>query len=81
MDKVKQFLDTNTQFKLSIQHLGLFGGCFKIQLYNTTYDYFCENPVFEHYILDFDIKNLAVDFETVIMTPIVAWFEDSKRTK
>lgn len=72
----KKFLEEHTQFKLAIQHLGINGGGFKIQLYNTTWDYTCTEAAYEHFISDFELANLRVDFETAIMIPIINWWEE-----
>lgn len=78
---IKEFFKKNDHLKLGLQHLDVYGGCWKIQVYNTTYNSGFE-PIFEHYILDEDMENLNVDFETVIMTPIINWYEDClKRRK
>ena len=74
MKRIKEFLEQHTHLKIAIQHLGIFGGGFKIQVYNTTWDSF--EPVFEHFVIDEDIQRLNVDFETVIMTPIENWWDD-----
>ena len=74
MNRMKKFLEEQTHLKIAIQHLGIFGGGFKIQVYNTTWDSF--EPVFEHFVMDADISRLNVDFETVIMTPIEKWWND-----
>ena len=45
-----------------------------INVYNTTYDII--DPIFEHFITDFELERLNVDFETAIMTPIINWWKD-----
>lgn len=77
---IKDFLKKHSQFKLSLQHLGLFCGGWKIQIYDTTYDSGFE-PVFEHYITDFELDALNVDFETAIITPVINWFEDCEKNR
>lgn len=72
---IKKFFSEHSHLKLSLQQLGLFGGGWRIQIYNTTWDSGFE-PIFEHYILNKDIDKLNVDFETVIMTPIINWWEE-----
>lgn len=71
---IKEFFKKYDHLKLAIEHLGINGGCWKIEVYNTTYD-FGIDPIFEHYISDDDVENLLVDFETIIMTPILNWWE------
>jgi hypothetical protein len=73
---MEAFFTTNSHLKLSLQHLDLFGGCWKIQIYNTTIDYACMEPIFEHLVTDDLVKNCKVSFETLIMTPILNWWED-----
>lgn len=77
--KIKEFFEKYDWLKISIQHLGLFGGCWKIEVYNTTWDIF--EPVFEHYITDKMINNLYLDFETIIMTPVLDWWERTNTGK
>ena len=67
---IKNFFEEHTHLKLALQHLGINGGGWLIQVYNTTYDSGYE-PVFSHFVTDFDIEHLKVDFETIIMTPII----------
>ena len=69
---IKEFFKKNSHLKLGLQHLGLYGGGWKIEVYNTTYDFGIE-PIFEHYILDEELESLNVDFETAIMTPVIDW--------
>lgn len=72
---IKKFFKEHDHLKLGLQHLGLYGGGWKIQVYNTTYDSGFES-IFEHYILDEEMENLNVNFETAIITPIINWYED-----
>ena len=71
---IKEFFEKNTHLKFAIQHLGIHGGGFMINVYNTTYDII--DPIFEHFITDFELERLNVDFETAIMTPIINWWKD-----
>ena len=73
---IKEFLEKYTHLKIAIQQLEIHGGCFRIQVYNTTYDNF--EPVFEHFITNFEISNAAFDFETAIVVPITNWLEECK---
>ena len=79
---IKEFLKNNSHLKLGLQHLGVYGGGWKIQIYNTTYDSGIE-PIFEYYILDEELEQINVDFETAIMTPVINWKKDmeDKRRK
>lgn len=80
MSKIKDFLKEHSQFRIAIQHLGIYDGGFQIRLYNTTYDSGFE-PVFIHFIQDNDIDALNVDFETIILTPIINWLDDCERKR
>lgn len=71
---IKDFLKEYDHFRLSIQHLDLFDGCWEVRLYNTTLDPF--EPIFKHRITDLEIDNLNVDFETIIMTPVINCIKD-----
>ena len=75
---IKEFFKKNSQLKLGLQHLGLYGGGWKIEVYNTAYAFGIE-PIFEHYILDEELESLNVDFETAIMTPVINWKEDLEK--
>ena len=75
---IKEFFKKNSHLKL--QHLDLFGGGWKIEIYNTTYD-FGINPIFGHYIADEELERLNVDFETAIMTPVINWKEDLEKKR
>ena len=44
---IKDFFKKNSHLKLGLQHLDLLGGGWKIEIYNTTYDFGIE-PIFEH---------------------------------
>lgn len=71
----KDFFKKNSHLKLSLQHTDAFGGGYKIQIYNTTYDMGIK-PVYERFMQDIIVDRLNVDFETAIMTPIIKWWED-----
>ena len=77
---IEKFFREHSHLKLSLQHLGVHGGSWRIQIYNTTLD-FGIDPIFEHYITDETIKNLNIDFETVIMSPIINWLEDIEKKR
>ena len=79
MIKIKEFFEEHTHLKLGLQHLGIFGGGFQIQVYNTTWDPF--EPIFVHFVTDFDVNHLNVDFETIIMTPIINWWRDCENKR
>lgn len=72
---IKEFFKEHDYLKLCLQHMDLDGGCWRIQIYNTTWNVF--DPIFKHYISDYKIDNLVdeISFETVIMTPILDWWE------
>lgn len=77
---IKDFFKKNSHLKLGLQHLDLLGGGWKIEIYNTTYD-FGIDPIFEHYIVDEELERLNVDFETAIMTPVINWKEDLEKKR
>lgn len=70
---IKKFLSEHTQFAIRIQHLGINGGCWEVELYNTTYDPY--EPVFKHYISDQTADMLSGDFDILVMVPIKNWYE------
>lgn len=72
---IKKFLEEHHHLKLATQHLGIHGGGFMVQVYNTTWDYTCSEPIFEHFVTDFDLANLNVNFETAIITPVISWWD------
>ena len=72
---MKDFLKENTHLRISIQHLGLFGGGFEVKVHNTTHDIL--GYIFRHFITDEELESLNVDFETAIMTPIVNWWKET----
>ena len=76
---MKEFLAENTYLRISVQHQGIHGGGYMITVHNTTWD--CFNPIFEHFITDFEMSMLRVDMETIIMTPIIKWWKDLKEGK
>lgn len=77
---IKEFLEHNTQFKMQLQHVGLFGNSWIIKLYNTTIA--SDIPVFERIITDEEINKLNVSFEEAVMIPIEIWKdENDKRIK
>lgn len=77
---IEKFFREHSHLKLSLQQLGLFGGGWQIEIYNTTWDGGIE-PIFRHYIMNETIENLNVDFETIIMTPIINWWEDNEKRR
>ena len=76
---IKEFLEKNTQFKITIQHLSIHGGGFLVRVYNTTLDPL--EPAFQHFISDFDIAHLKLDFETTIMTPVNNWLSKCEKAR
>ena len=77
---IKEFLEKYNHLKLSLQHLDEFGGCWRIQIYNTTYDSGLD-PIFVHYITDEELNNLNLDFETAIMIPVLNWMSENERRR
>ncbi len=72
---IKEFFRKNDHLCFQLQHLSVFGGGWRIRVYNTSYDMSCSEPIFEHFVSDFDISNLNVDFDMAIMTPVIIWWE------
>lgn len=75
MIKIMDFLREHDHLRLSLQHLDIIGGGWEIKIYNTTWSYM--EPVFTYFITDDEIDNLNIDFETVIMTLIINWWDES----
>lgn len=75
---MKEFFKEHSHLELSLQHIsvGPFKGCWRIRIYNKTWDPTRTDPVFEHYVTDELIERCVLDFETVIMTPILNWWEE-----
>lgn len=68
---IKEFFETRDHLCFKLQHIGRYDGGWKIQIYNTTLDLDCAEPIYEHIVLDSEIDNSNVDFETLIMTPVI----------
>ena len=77
METMKEFLKKYGWLKITIQHLDLHGGGWQIEVHNTTYDLF--EPIFKHYVTDMEMDNLNVAFETVVMTPIISWWDSLRK--
>lgn len=78
---IKEFLEKYTHLKIAIQHLGINGGGFKVQVYNTTLDFLCERPIFEHFISDVDIECSWLNFEALVVIPIADWLEECEQKR
>lgn len=72
---MQEFFTKNSHLKLSIQHLkSREHGCWLIAIYNTTFD--CGlDPIFLHRLSDFEVENLNLRFEDIIMSPILTWYD------
>lgn len=70
---LKEFFQKNKNLYIELQHLDLYGGAWRIHIYDVTR--YIERPVFKHIIPDAEIEACVLDFETVIMTPILNWFK------
>ena len=77
---IKEFFKEHDHLRFSLQHLNIYGGGWKIEVYNTRHDIGIE-PNFVHYILDKDLESLNVDFETAIMIPVINWKNDMDKRK
>lgn len=76
---IKEFLKEHPYLRLEIKHInGVWDDCFRIKLYD---DRRTRNTMYEINILDTEIENLNVDFETAIMTPIISWYKQQMEVK
>lgn len=76
--KIKDFFEKHDCLRLSLQHQSQpFDGYWCIRIYNTTAD--LVTPIFQYNVLDCEFENANVDFETIIMTVILNWYEKLKR--
>lgn len=73
---IKNFFEEHDHLSFALQHIGKHGGGWMIRIYNTTFDLGCTEPIYEHIVLDSEINSSGVDFETIIMTPVINWWED-----
>ena len=73
---IKEFFEEHDYLCFKLQHIGRHGGGWLIRIYNTTLDLGCTEPIYEHIVLDFEINNSNVDFETIIMDPVINWWKD-----
>jgi hypothetical protein len=78
---IKEFLEKYDHLKIAIQHLGINGGGFKVQVYNTTLDFLCERPIFEHFISDFDVQHSWLNFGALVIVPINNWLEECEKKR
>lgn len=72
----KEFLSTYTHYKIVEQYKNELGGGILIEVYDTTWTLMA--PIFRHFISQFDLDNLKVDYETTVMTPILNWHDNLK---
>ena len=71
-----EFLKKNPQYKLVEQYKENFGGGILVEIYDTTWTLI--TPIFRHLISQFDLDNLKVDYETIVMAPILNWHNNLK---
>ena len=64
---IKEFFEEHDHLCLKLQHISRFGGGWQIRIYNTTLDFGCREPIYEHIILDSEFNDSNADFETIIM--------------
>ena len=72
----QEFLSTYTHYKIVEQYKNELGGGILIEIYDTTWTLI--TPIFRHFISQFDLDNLKVDYETMVMTPILNWHNNLK---
>lgn len=74
---LKEFFEEHDHLWFRLQRIDrqCYGGGWLIRIYNTTLDLGCTEPIYEHIILDSEINNSNVDFETIIMTPVINWWD------
>ena len=75
---IKEFFEMHDHLCFKLQHIGRHNGKWQVRIYNTTLDLGCTEPIYEHIVLDSEINNSNVDFETMIMTPIIDWWKGSR---
>ena len=71
---LKEFFEEHDHLCFRLQRTGRHSG-WLIRIYNTTLDLGCTEPIYEHIVLDSEINNSNVDFETIIMTPVINWWD------
>ena len=72
----KEFLYKYNNLRISEQYWD-YGPGILVQVHDTN----THALVFEHFISKFDLDNLKVDYETIVMTPIFSWCKESKYEK
>lgn len=75
---IKEFFEEHNHLCFKLQHIDRYGGGWQIRIYNTTLDFCCTEPIYKHIVLDSEINDSNADFETMIMTPVINWWKDSK---
>lgn len=75
---IKEFFEEHDHLCLKLQHIRRYGGGWLIKIYNTTLDFGCRESIYDHIILDSEFNGSNVDFETVIMAPIIDWWNNSE---
>ena len=75
---IKEFFEMHDHLCFKLQHIGRHNGKWQVRIYNTTLDFACTDPIYEYTILDSEINNSNVDFETMIMTPSIDWWKGSR---
>ena len=75
---IKEFFENHDHLCFKLQHIGRYGGAWKIQICNSTLELGCSEPIYAHIILDSDIKDSNADFETMIMAPVIRWWNHSR---
>ena len=72
----QEFLSTYTHYKIVEQYKNEFGGGILIEVYDTTWTLMA--PIFRHFISQFDLDNSLLDYEHLVMIPIINWHDNLK---
>lgn len=73
---IKEFFEKYDHLCFKLQHDSRYGGGWLMQIYNTTLDFGCKEPIFQQRILDSEFNDSNADFETVIMIPVINWWNN-----
>ena len=72
----QEFLSTHTNYKIVEQYKNELGGGILVEIYDTTWTLI--TPIFRHFISQFDLDNSLLDYEHLVMTPILNWYNNLK---
>lgn len=71
---IRQFLKDHPYLSVKISYFTSLGGRWVIQIYNSTFDRCI--PIFEYTLLEEELNDLNVVFETALMTPVLNWWDN-----